>query len=54
LNLGAGTGAAGLGLELGNTSNYDSISVSGAAVTANTVRFDITQLSGFGAGTYTC
>jgi autotransporter-associated beta strand protein len=50
LSLGAGTGTATLGLELGSTS--DLLTVSGAATTANTVAFNLTALPGFVAGTY--
>ncbi len=52
LSLGAGTGTTTLGLELGNTSNHDRLSTTGAATTANTVRFNLTGLSGFGVGNY--
>lgn len=50
LNLGAGTGTARLGLELGTTS--DLITSSGLAVTANSVRFELSKLAGFGVGSY--
>ncbi len=52
LSLGAGSGAAVLGLELGSTSAYDSINLTGAATTANTVVLNLTGLAGFGTGTY--
>ena len=52
INLGAGTGTAILGLELGSTSDYDGFTTTGAATTANNVVFNLTALSGFGAGTY--
>ncbi|MBE2285205.1 MAG: autotransporter-associated beta strand repeat-containing protein [Prosthecobacter sp.] len=52
LNLGAGLGTAILGLELGSTSDYDHFFTSGAATTANQVVFNLTGLSGFGAGNY--
>lgn len=53
LNLGAGTGTAFLGIELGSTSNYDSLSLTGTATTANAVNFRLTGLTGFGPGIYT-
>ncbi len=52
LNLGAGTGTAFLGMELGSMGNYDSLSLTGAATTANTVDFRLTGITGFGAGVY--
>lgn len=52
LNLGSGTGATVLGLELGSTSAYDSISTSGTATTTGEVVLNITGLSGFGLGNY--
>ncbi|WP_395750689.1 autotransporter-associated beta strand repeat-containing protein [Prosthecobacter sp.] len=51
LNLGAGTGTATLGLDIGATN--DSYTTSGAATTANAVRFNLNGLTGLGAGTYT-
>lgn len=53
LNLGAGAGTTTLGIELGSTSNYDSIALTGAATTANAVSFRLTGLTGFGPGVYT-
>ncbi len=52
LNLGAGSGATVLGLELGSTSAYDSINTTGAATAANLVVLNLAGVSGFGAGTY--
>lgn len=52
LNLGAGSGTTTLGLDVGSTSNYDRINLTGAATTANTVRLNLNGLSGFGVGTY--
>lgn len=52
LDLGAGSGATVLGLELGSTSAYDSLNTTGAATTANTVVLNLTGLTGFGAGNY--
>jgi len=49
LNLGAGSGTATLGLNLGaSTATSDRLGIAGAAVTANTIQFDITALAGFG------
>ncbi len=54
LNLGAGSGTATIGLEMGSTANYDRFTLaSGSATTANAVNFNVTVLSGFGVGTYT-
>ena len=55
LNLGAGaSGAATLGLELGaDSAPYDSLMTSSVATLANTVNFNISPLTGFGAGIYT-
>ena len=53
LNLGAGIGAATLGMELGSTSNYDTIALTGAATVVNAVSFRLTGLTGFGPGVYT-
>ncbi len=54
LNLGAGSGTAAIGLDIGSTANYDRFTLaSGSATTANAVNFNFTVLSGFGAGTYT-
>ena len=53
LNLGAGAGTASLGMDIGSTSSSDTISVAGAATTANTVNFRFTGISGLGAGVYT-
>lgn len=50
LNLGAGSGTARLGLDLGTTS--DLMTTAGAAVTANAIRFELTKVAGFGVGTY--
>ncbi len=50
LNLGAGAGISILGLDLGTTS--DTLTTSGAAVTANTINFALNAVSGFAAGTY--
>ena len=50
LSLGVGTGTATLGLELGGTS--DLLSLTGTATTANTVRINLTGLSGLTGGTY--
>ena len=52
LSLGTGSGTTILGLELGNTSNYDALGLSGVATTANTIQFNIYGLTGFGAGDY--
>ncbi|MEZ0274408.1 MAG: beta strand repeat-containing protein, partial [Roseimicrobium sp.] len=52
LNLGAGSGITTLGLELGSTSAYDSFNTTGAAITANSIVFNLTGITGFGAGTY--
>ncbi|GEP45319.1 beta strand repeat-containing protein [Brevifollis gellanilyticus] len=52
LNLGAGTGTATLGLELGSTAAYDRFSTSGTATTANNVVFNLLSLTGFGVGNY--
>lgn len=52
INLGAGAGTTTLNLELGSTSNYDRFSSSSTATTANDVVFNLTGISGFGAGNY--
>jgi autotransporter-associated beta strand protein len=52
LNLGAGTGSATFSLELGSGSNYDRISATGNATTANTVVLNLSAIGGFGAGNY--
>ena len=52
LSLGSGTGTATLGIELGTATTSDLLVTSGTATTANTVRFNVTGLAGFGAGTY--
>jgi autotransporter-associated beta strand protein len=52
LNLGAGTGSATFSLELGSGSNYDRISTTGNATTANTVVLNLSAIAGFGAGNY--
>lgn len=52
LELGSGSGTTVLGLELGSTSAYDSIRSNVAATTSNTILFNLTGLSGFGAGSY--
>jgi len=54
LSLGAGTGIATLGMELGaNTAASDRIVATGAAVANNTIAFNLTGLAGFGgASTY--
>lgn len=60
VNLGSGTldlgtsgiGATVLGLELGSTSAYDSLATTGTASSAGSVLFNLTGLSGFGAGNY--
>jgi fibronectin-binding autotransporter adhesin len=50
LSLGAGTGTATLGLDVGSTS--DVLNLTGTATTANTVAFNLTGLPGFTGGTY--
>lgn len=52
LNLGGGSGTTTLGMELGTTSAYDSFNTTLAAITANSVVFNLTGITGFGAGTY--
>jgi autotransporter-associated beta strand protein len=53
LSLGAtGSGVTVLGLELGSTSAYDSINTSGAASATGGILFNLTGLTGFGAGSY--
>ncbi len=51
LNLGAGPGITGLGLDLGTSS--DAITSTTPAITAGTVNFSIGAAAGFGAPTYT-
>ena len=50
LNLGAGSGITNLNLDLGT--NSDLLTVSGVATTANTINFNLSAVTGFGAGTY--
>lgn len=50
LNLGAGTGTVTLGLDLGSSSDF--IATSNPATVANTVAFNLTPITGLGAGTY--
>jgi autotransporter-associated beta strand protein len=52
LNLGAGSGTANLGMELGSASNSDKFIVRGAATLANTVNFQLRPIGGFAAGSY--
>ena len=52
LNIGAGTGPAILGFELGSTSLYDHIVTTGSATTHGSVLINLTNLAGFGAGNY--
>jgi len=52
LNLGGGTGSATLGLELGSLSNYDRITSTTAAITANSVVLNLTGISGLEIGDY--
>ena len=54
LNLGTAAATAVLGFDVGNSSNYDNIVTTGAAVTAGTIKMNVTPLAGFGGGaTYT-
>ncbi|QOV88280.1 beta strand repeat-containing protein [Humisphaera borealis] len=53
LSLGAGTGVASLGMDLAAPGTNDSFGTAAAATTSNTVRFEITGLTGFAAGNYT-
>jgi autotransporter-associated beta strand protein len=54
LTLGAGgSGAAVIALELGTPAASDALGTPNGASAGGTVRFDITNLTGFGAGTYT-
>ncbi len=52
LNLGGGTGSATLGFELGSLSNYDRITSTVAATTANSVILNLTGISGLEVGDY--
>ncbi|MGC3969183.1 MAG: hypothetical protein QM775_18000 [Pirellulales bacterium] len=52
LSLGVGSGAATLGFDLGSLSNYDRVTTSALAQTANSIVLNFTRLSGFGAGAY--
>ncbi len=52
LNLGAGSGPAILGFELGSTSAYDQVITTGSATTNGSVLINLTNLAGFGAGNY--
>ena len=50
LSLGAGGGTTTLNLELGSA--YDSFATTGSASTNGTININLTQIAGFGAGTY--
>ena len=47
-----GTGTTILALELGSTSAYDRLTTSGVGTASGNVKFSLSGLSGFGAGTY--